>query len=409
MFRLPFAFIITGIISFMIFHFLTFADFAGWITTVSRSPDGWFHVHLIVLGWATMIAMGAVYQLANVVLQTELRNKKLGYIHYVVFTVGTLGLLAGFDTFNTKWIAAFATLAFAGIVIFTWNIGTMLLAAKQWNTITISMASAVIYLCLTGVFGMLMGLNFKFGFLGDYHNRIFGAHIWFGTIGWFGLLITGFSYKLLPMFTLAHDYKENLQKWVLVLLNFTVWTGVYGFLSGNKLFIAIGLFALITALLLYNIHIIQINKMKHKKTSGAGIEWAVWATRMLLLIISMGTAAVLYEPQLAIQQSLIVFILWAYLYGWVGVTILGYMSKIVPFLWWTYKYGPQAGKGKVPTMAQLLSEKSIHIHLSLLVICLSGVLIGLSTNHDGVTMISGMLLSVSAIVYIINVGLVFTK
>ncbi|SMF90693.1 hypothetical protein SAMN05661091_5189 [Paenibacillus uliginis N3/975] len=409
MFRLPFTFIITGMISFVLFHFLTFADFAGWVHSEPRSPDGWFHIHLLVLGWATMMAMGAVYQLINVVLQTELHSKRLGYIHYGLFATGTLGLLAGFDHFNAKWIAAFATLAFAGILLFAWNIGATLLKAKQWNPITISTACAIIYLCLAALTGMLMGMDFKFNFLGIYHMKLLGAHIWLGTIGWFGLLVTGFSYKLLPMFYLAHQYPVSLQKWVLVFWNAAVWLGCYGFLSSKVIFNAAAFIVLIVALSLYNVHIGQIMKHKHKKSAGAGIEWTAWSARMLLALVIMGTAAVLYNAELAHQTSFIVFMLWSYLYGWVAVTIMGYLSKIVPFLWWTYKYGPKAGKAKVPTMAQLLPERPVHIGLSSVVLCMGGLLAGLGTNNSVMIMISGMALSVAAVIYMIRIGYVFTR
>jgi hypothetical protein len=46
-----------------------------------------------------------------------------------------------------------------------------------------------------------------------------------------------------------------------------------------------------------------------------------------------------------------------YVIGWVIFSILGYLYKIVPFLWWTHKYADQMGKGNVPTLAQMINEK----------------------------------------------------
>ena len=72
MFRLPFLFIATGIISFVVYQVLGLADLASWITLEPINPTGWSRIHLLVLGWATMIAMGAVYQLIDVVLQSKI-------------------------------------------------------------------------------------------------------------------------------------------------------------------------------------------------------------------------------------------------------------------------------------------------------------------------------------------------
>ena len=94
--RLPFLFIITGIAGFALFHGASLLSLSGWLGEELRGPDGWFHIHLFVLGWATMLAMGAVYQLINVILQSSLYSERLGYVHYALFSVGLFGLLVGF-------------------------------------------------------------------------------------------------------------------------------------------------------------------------------------------------------------------------------------------------------------------------------------------------------------------------
>lgn len=410
MFRLPFTFIVTGMVSFILFHVLSILDFSGWLATEPRSPDGWFRIHLLVLGWATMIAMGAVYQLINVVLQTKLHSERLGFIHYALFAVGTTGLLFGFQTMKTPWIAGFSTLAVAGILLFAWNLGRTLLKAKQWTPITLSTAFAVVYLSLTGISGMLMGLNFEFQWLaGGWHDQLLGAHIWLGTVGWFGLLITGFSYKMLPMFYLAHDYPEKLQRVIFYVWNGAVLTGVAGFLSDAYTIKAAALVFLTAALVLYNLHIQQIWKARHKPIPGAGITWSVWSVRMLTLVCAIAAAAYIAAPSAVTHTTWVVFLAWAYLYGWVAVTILGYLSKIIPFLWWTHKYGPHVGKKEIPTMGQLLKEKPIHNGLGLVIAMLALLLVGMGLQTAVIIQAAGSALAVCAIGYMLIIARVFTR
>src|SRR5690606_34188081 len=144
-----------------------------WMNEGLRGPTGWFHVHLFVLGWASMLAMGAVYQLINVILQSQLYSTKLGYVHYVLFTIGLTGLLFGFHQGNTAWIAGFAVITLTGILLFAWNIFVTLFRASQWNPITLSAAFAVLYLVLTGLSGMAMGINLALGDWDDLHQRLF--------------------------------------------------------------------------------------------------------------------------------------------------------------------------------------------------------------------------------------------
>lgn len=406
--RLPFSFIITGIAGFVLFHALTLIDFAIWIGQEPRSPDGLFRVHLLVLGWATMIAMGAVYQLINVILQTRFYSEKLGFVHYGFFAAGTTGLLIGFRSADTMWIAICAALAVVGILLFAVNMFITLWKARQWNAITFSSAAAIACLTLTGLLGAAMGLDLAYGLFGGMHERLFGAHIWLGAIGWFGLLIAGFSFKLLPMFYLAHDYPTRLQRWIAGLWAAASAVGAISFLLDAHTGRLAGMILLAAALALYNVHINQIRAHRHKPNPGIGIRWAVGLARAALA--ASAAAALAYGTGAdMLPSSAYTTAIWLYLYGWVAMTILGYMSKIVPFLWWTHKYGSLIGKQKVPTMAQLLKERPLHLLLGALSAALLLLLIGLGADANGLTAIAGCLLSITALAYMGCIAWVFTR
>ena len=408
MFRLPFSFIITGIVGFVLFHVLTLIDFANWIADEPRSPEGLFRVHLLVLGWATMIAMGAVYQLINVILQKQYFSVKLGFVHYGFFAVGTTGLLIGFFGADTMWIAVCAATAVIGILLFAVNIGITLRSARQWNAITISTASAIVCLALTGLLGAAMGLDMEYGWFGGIHERLFGAHIWLGTVGWFGTLIIGFSFKLLPMFYLSHHYPTKLQGWISGTWMAAAAVGATSFLLDWQIGKAAGLLLLTAAFALYNVHISQIRAHRHKPNPGIGVLWAAGLARVMLVASAAAALSYLlgadWLPSVAYTMAI-----WTYLYGWVALTIMGYMSKIVPFLWWTHKYGSLIGKQKVPTMAQLLKERPLVWLLGILCAALLLLLAGLGTGANVVIVVAGCLLSVAALVYMSCIALVFTR
>lgn len=103
--RLPFLFIITGIFGFVMYHAFSLLSLTGWLGDELRGPEGWFHAHLFVLGWATMLAMGAIYQLIHVILQSNIYSLFLGYCHYFLFSIGIVGMLYGFIHADVIWIA----------------------------------------------------------------------------------------------------------------------------------------------------------------------------------------------------------------------------------------------------------------------------------------------------------------
>jgi len=410
MFRLPLLFIATGMISFLGFHVLSLFSLGSWIGEPARNPDGWFRIHLMVLDWGTMIAMGAVYQLLDVVLQRKLYSRKLGYVHYACFLAGSCVLLTGFLRAEVGFIAAGAVLTWLGMCLFAWNIGQTMRLAAQWNAITISTACAVGYLILTGLLGMMMGIDFVHPIWGGIHDSLLAAHIWMGTVGWFGLLITGFSYKMLPMFYLAHGESPTRPKVILILWNAAVLLGALYFLlgepaHGSTLVIAV----LLAALLVYEAHTRDVRKHRHKGSPGSGIWWTVICTRgligyaALLLLISLLKPAVFSEGKLLMATG------WMYLYGWVALTILGYLSKIVPFLWWTHKYGPLAGQAKVPVMNDLIPDKLVNRGMAGMCGSLLIVLAGIATQAVPVVGLGGCLLSVISLAYMGLIARVFTR
>jgi hypothetical protein len=408
--RLPFLFIITGIAGFIMYHVFSLLSLTGWLGDELRGPEGWFHAHLFVLGWATMLAMGAVYQLIHVVLQTNIYSAVLGYCHYFLFSIGAAGMLIGFIRADVIWIAGSATLALSGILLFGFNMAVTLFRASKWNPVTISAACACLYLVLTGLSGLLMGLDFAFGDWNGLHERLFGAHIWIGTLGWFGMLITGFSYKMLPMFYLSHDIPIRLQKAVIALWNAAVITGAFAFLTGMQGSLLWFALLLITgALICYAAHLEQIQEKRHKSNPGPGIRWTVYVSRALT---AYAIALLIYSAQgseLLLDSRVVLLTGWVYLGGWVSLTILGYASKIVPFLWWTHKYGKLAGRPGTPLMAGILSEKKIKHGMLAMVACSILLVSGILINLAEVMMFGGTLLSIVSILYIWNIALVFRR
>jgi hypothetical protein len=410
MIRLPLLFIVTGMISFVFYHVLSLLSFGTWVLEPPRNPDGWFRIHLMILDGASMIAMGAVYQLIDVVLQQRIYSRLLGYIHYILFAGGSIILLTGFLNAKTAWIAAGGVLALVGIILFAWNVGRTLLKAKQWNPITISTACSIGYLVLAGSLGMMMGLNFAFNWWGALHERMLAAHIWIGMLGWFGLLITGFSYKMLPMFYLSHGASPQPQLVVMYLWNAGVLLGALSFLMNLGVFCTgLSVLFLLGALIVYDYHLDDIRKHRHKASPGKGIWWTVLCTRALILYAVWMVGVWIASPDYMWSSSFVLQSGFMFLWGWVTMTILGYMSKIVPFLWWTHKYGPLAGKPNVPMMSDLIKEKHVGFGMGGMAAGLILTLVGIGFQLP-IWIGSGIsLLSLFAMYYMSLIARVFTR
>ncbi|MGH7752512.1 MAG: hypothetical protein ACREN5_06825 [Gemmatimonadales bacterium] len=89
-----------------------------------------------------------------------------------------------------------------------------------------------------------------------------------------------------------------------------------------------------------------------------GLDWglrcALTATAFVVPAAVLGVALAadrVSGPRVALAYAVIV------LGGWISLTIVGMMLKIVPFLVWYHVYSPRAGRGPVPTLTQLSSPR----------------------------------------------------
>lgn len=409
-FRLPFTFMFTGMFCLIVFQFAAIAAGADLAGGSPRTPAGWSVSHLLVLGWATMVAMGAVYQLLHVVLKEKIFSEALGFVHYGLFAGGMAGLTIGFFRLNVEVLALSATATLSGILVFVVNMTITLIRSRQWNPITLHVSSALLYLTFTAVSGLLMGLNFRFGFLQEYHDRLLGAHIWSGFVGWFGLLIVGFSYKMLPMFYLSHNYPVRLQTVTLWLFNAGMLSMIGVLLAGGSAYAAAGaLLLLLAAVMVYGIHAGQIIRAKHKAKPGDGIRFTVWAIRGWAVLFAAGAAVLLAAPEAWGDQRVLSLFAYLYFMGFVALTILGYLSKIAPFLWWTHRYGSLVGKQNVPSLADMIAEKKVRYGLAAVTAGIAAVAAAMASGSESFMLAAQIGLSAAMLAYISLILRVFRQ
>ncbi|WP_422108704.1 hypothetical protein [Anoxybacillus flavithermus] len=92
--RLPFSFILFGTVAFLFSQMMFLFSGPQMVIGAFRIPSVWAAVHLTVLGWALMVAMGAMYQLVPVAFLTPIWNETVGFIQFLVTALGILSFSA---------------------------------------------------------------------------------------------------------------------------------------------------------------------------------------------------------------------------------------------------------------------------------------------------------------------------
>ncbi|WP_085992621.1 hypothetical protein [Oceanobacillus senegalensis] len=348
--KLPLAFILFALFAFVIAQGILLFNSTQLLTGQFRIPEIWMSAHFLLLGFAVMVAMGAMYQLVPVTFLTPIWNPFFGIIQFIVTSVGisSLSILLGI---KPNYAIYGGVLAVLGIIMFVIQMIMTLRSQKEKSILSKFIGTAIICFFLTIVAGLLLAGNIAFGGV-NYYYTILKSHIVLGIGGWFTLLIFGFSYKLIPMFSLSHGFsmkwaKSSFVTYIggIIIVLFSFWTNTLLLGMTGWLFLFIGF-------TLFILDIKEILRKRIKKKLDKSFSFSLfailigWITHILAIPLSLFQLSNLWG-----------WLIYLYIMGWIIFSILGYLYKIVPFLWWTHKYSERIGKEKVPTMKDMMSEK----------------------------------------------------
>ncbi|GAX88973.1 hypothetical protein [Effusibacillus lacus] len=320
-----------------------------------RTPVVLALVHLVVLGWATMLAQGAMYQLIPVAFQVGIRHDRLAVFNHWIYTAGVAGFVVSFASYWVSGLRTFGGIAMFAVLLFAFNIVRSMMRVKSRNPMFWFVISAVLYLALTALLGISQLLMIGMGIGLKFYPAIFTIHIWAGLIGWFTMLIIGFTYKLFPMFTLSHGFSERRQTLILFLLHGAIGATAMGALTNSEWVQAAGLAVFLAGILLFGVDVADIYKHRMRGKLELPMAMAVvaivWLAGLVLAILTVRWLGSGFGSRLITALGLAFFL------GWLSQTIMGYLYKIVPFLIWNERYADKVGRQPVPMLKDMVNEK----------------------------------------------------
>jgi hypothetical protein len=326
-----------------------------------RSPAGWTIAHMMTLGFMTMLAMGASFQLVQVILKTRLFSRFLGFVQFAAYAAGLAVLLPSFFTGRLAGIGIGGSLVAIAVLLYAFNLMATIIRRRIWNVFVLGMGLSLAALLVTVGLGTGMGIVSSSGRGLQLYDRMFLSHMWFGLGGWMSGLILTFSFKLLPMFYISLKKAETEAWYMIGLFQAGVWlqaasiwysSGIAGFLSLLCLTISIMLF----------IRFILAVRKKAKPLNGTipvvahmNLIIAVIFELWLVFDFVMRGSAGIREWTAGFAVLLIA--------GWFTCNILGYLARIVPFLWWAYRFHHGWQKKSKILLKDMVKETRMGIEL----------------------------------------------
>lgn len=351
---------------------LSGADWSGYYFT----PHLLALVHTAALGWGSMVIFGASYQILPVICGRDLFSPGLARASFICLTTGVLFLAPSFWWFTPGWtmITGGASVVVAAI-LYNVNAFCTTGACKRYSTQRLFILSSACWLLLTTTAGLLLAINLGHPFIFRNHLDLLKLHAHAGLAGWFLLLITGVSTKLVPMFLLG---KSSKTRWLYISFGAQN-TGLLLFIIdglANGPSYRFPLYAALVALgiIAWMIWLIDCFKNRARKA----IDWPmkhVLLSFPFLLLSFLLIPLVYYNarPKWALVYGLFLFL------GWITSILLGMTFKILPFIVWNGRYKNLNGKIKIPMPKQLYNEQWVSYqlisHLSALLLLIVGVVL----------------------------------
>ncbi|MCC6353423.1 MAG: hypothetical protein IT577_06030 [Verrucomicrobiae bacterium] len=332
--------------------------------------------HLLVLGCATSICMGAMYPVVPVALDSPLHSVRLAIPHTILHLLGVIAVVPAFYAWEMRGVATGGGLILTGAVLLTYNLARTLARTPRFGVVAGSVATTLAWMLLAMALGIAMAISKLHPLLPGDPMRWLHAHAHLGVLGIFVNLILGVSLKLLPMFVLA-DWRERPRSWaMLAMLNGGLVLLASGIALGSRALAIVSGLLVAAGFGIYAMEIAAILRARRRAALDPGLITFLGALAAIPPTCALGfVAATIGQASLA--PALRLAYAFAALFGIVIPAIVGMLYKILPFLVWHRVYGPRVGREPVPTFAQMVSPPLQTATSTLFLVALALLLAGI--------------------------------
>lgn len=339
----------------------------GFPADAIAAPASLILVHCLVVGWLSLLMIGALLQFVPVLVVRPLCWERLVAPALISILTGLLALLGGFALLGDAagvsplLLATASLLLPGGLLLAILPLLRTLWAARPLPLPARFVAVGLISLLVTITFGMtfalaLAGAGSAAVVVAALGNAV-RFHALAGIGGWLTFTAIGVSYRLLPMFLLAPD----VERWTgrlafgagtVGLVIAAVAAPVETVLLGTAWAPVAALIVLPVAIVAYGVDVGHFYLRRKRRSMELNSKGALAAFGCMFAAAPFALAA----PLLPMAEPHIGTIAYVLVVGWLTGLGLAQLYKIVPFLTWLECYGPLMGRRATPRVQDLVAE-----------------------------------------------------
>lgn len=356
-----------GLLALLLAELLMLAG-VGYPFTALQAPQTLIVVHLVTIGWLSLLMCGALLQFVPVLVATRLHNNGAGLPALLLLLAGLIALLCGFLHLvidfapGVPLLAIGPVLLLLGFAIVIWDLWMTLRAAPTVplpaRFVVVGLLSLVVTAALGTIFALVLAGYSQHPVLISWTRDGISIHAIAGLAGWLTFTAMGVSYRLLAMFMLAPELEGRSTKAAFAFGAVSLGIALLGGLAlvlMHRLDLTL-LAALLAGLLglgCYGRDMIFLFRNRRRPVIELNSRMAGWALACLGLSVLL-LLALLLMGEIGHHAPALAFL---FAIGWLSGLGLSQLYKITAFMTWLECYGPALGKAPTPRVQDLVVER----------------------------------------------------
>lgn len=328
-------------------------------------------IHLLILGSMLTVAFGVLYQIVPIAFQAAPLPRHILYWHLPLHVLSILIMVVGFLFLRFDVVGIGGTVLICSTAAYFTLLVRSYARARNKTPVHKGLIFPFISLWLVFFVGV-----FQAFYPGHVTPALILTHALLGAFAFWGGLVLIFSYKLVPMFAISHGYKASLPRSAtLYYIGVCLWIAAAW--SSTQMVATLvtdlGGTLIVLGLVSYAIDIVAIVRARKRRRLVVPLYDAFFATSLFIVGLTGVVLTVLWDRLGTPSQHWLYPSIYVFTFGGLMALMFSYMQKMVPFLWFEYRFSRRPERKTAPLIDDMVPQRTAQSGMALYFL---GTLIG---------------------------------